>query len=853
MALKEEIPPVWVRDQSSRVWGPLHLATLELMVDHGVVTKPFQYSHDGIKFQLAPDDLLIGNAPMPAALAPPVLGATSNAPTGSSAMKAAVMASRAAGQAARALGGTASSGGLPPRAGAPVGAGSAPAQRASATPLPPQAGAKAGAAPVPRGPGSLPPKAGAAPPGNALPKASPSQPGAPVGNRVPRDTRSQPAVVAPPPKPQAEPQADGGMNLDAMLKDISEFKHRLPSDVLAEARKAAGLPDLSSPAAPPPPPPPSSTARSFQAAPRDGRLEEVSGLRLYYLILAADAGGLLTLGEGNDEVRLWFKQGAPQAVQSASQGLGPFLVEHGAVSRDVLEEALKKSPGDPVSFLFASGKVNPSAAFPLIQQHSLGVLQRALLLERGPFSFDPDQPVPASGFPLGNRWEILVGAARRLDTMSLERWLAGRENHVPRLNGSTAELKLTALELRLVSAMDGTRTLAELVAGSPAEADAQHRVIVLLQELDRLAWQAPADAAPGAVPRSVTGRFKVPAGGGPPEAVPRSVTGRFKVPAGGGPPEAVPRSVTGRFKVPPGGGPPVSAPASAPQAPAPARPAAAAPASAPPTPAAAKPPPPVAPPAPARPQPPRTSPPKPAPPRPATGPPAPVIKAEDPSSFLAALQQKNFFERLGFPKSEIAPPQLKNVYFQFAKIYHPDMLSAEASPVQRKQREDILALLNEAYAVLGDDARRKEYLQQLADEEAGLDAVDIEAILRAEEDFQRAVILIRGHKVREGLAMIEECIKLNEKEGEFYAWRGYAKFLLSTDKKAAFVAAMNDVQKCFKLVQRCPPAHLIEANMAKLIGDDETAKKAFKKVIELDPNNTEANRELRLYQQRAKK
>ena len=41
--------------------------------------------------------------------------------------------------------------------------------------------------------------------------------------------------------------------------------------------------------------------------------------------------------------------------------------------------------------------------------------------------------------------------------------------------------------------------------------------------------------------------------------------------------------------------------------------------------------------------------------------------------------------------------------------------------------------------------------------------------------------------------------------------------------------------------------------MAKMIGDDEKAKAAFKKALELDPNNVEATRELRLYQQRAKK
>ncbi len=198
-------------------------------------------------------------------------------------------------------------------------------------------------------------------------------------------------------------------------------------------------------------------------------------------------------------------------------------------------------------------------------------------------------------------------------------------------------------------------------------------------------------------------------------------------------------------------------------------------------------------------------------------------------------------------------PHLKQAYLQLAKIYHPDMLPPGATPGQRKQCEDILALLNEANGVLSDDARRNAYLEELEAQEAGVGDMDVEAILRAEEDFQRAVILIKGHKLREGLEMIESCITLNEKEGEFYAWRGYARFLLATDKRAAFPAAMVDVQKCLKLTPRCPPAHLLEANMAKLVGDDETAQKAFRKVLELEPANVDAQREIRLFQQRAKK
>ncbi|HUB09901.1 MAG TPA: DUF4388 domain-containing protein, partial [Myxococcales bacterium] len=704
-----------------------------------------------------------------------------------------------------------------------------------------------GAAAKPAGPAAAsatPPPAGAPRAGAPVPKASPSRP-----------TGSRPAVVAP---PAGAGPADGSLNLDGMLKDISGFETKLPSEVLQEARRAAGLPDL------PPPPPAGAKVRAIQAAPPSGRLEELSAMRLYYLVAAAEAGGKLTLEAGPAAVSIWFKQGTPQAVQSEAQGLGAFLVEQRALSAEALAAATQSSPADPMAALFASGQVNPSALFPLIQQHALMVLQRALLLDKGPFAFDPSQAAPPSGFPLGNRWEILLGAARRLDKHTLQRRLAAQDTLAPRLTGSTAELKLTAVETRLVASLDGSRPLAALIATFPAEAETLQRLVVFLGELDRISWQAASGApaagaapAPARVPRASTSKpVVVPAA--PPAATPPAPAAAASPPPASAPPAPAARPAA--TAAAPAGVPRPAAPAGVPRpaAPAGARPAAQAqPAARPPgsapAPAAARPPMAGGASPPPRSGPPKTAPPATRPPVPRTSPPVPALKAEDPAKFLAALRQKNLFERLGFQKSATAPPTLKAVYLMHAKIYHPDMLPPTATAEQRKQCEDILALLNEANAVLGDDARRKAYLEDLEAQEAGVGDLDVEAILRAEEDFQRAVILIKGHKAKEGLDLVQACIKLNEKEGEFYAWRGYAKFLLAPDKAAAFPSAMVDIQKCLKLTPRCPPAHLLEASMAKMIGDDEAAQRAFKKVLELDPSNIEATRELRLYQQRAKK
>ena len=48
---------------------------------------------------------------------------------------------------------------------------------------------------------------------------------------------------------------------------------------------------------------------------------------------------------------------------------------------------------------------------------------------------------------------------------------------------------------------------------------------------------------------------------------------------------------------------------------------------------------------------------------------------------------------------------------------------------------------------------------------------------------------------------------LNGEEAEFYAWRGYARFLLSPDRKHAFEDCAGDCRKAIKMVDRCLPAH----------------------------------------------
>jgi len=213
------------------------------------------------------------------------------------------------------------------------------------------------------------------------------------------------------------------------------------------------------------------------------------------------------------------------------------------------------------------------------------------------------------------------------------------------------------------------------------------------------------------------------------------------------------------------------------------------------------------------------------------------------SALWERLSQADHFEALGLDRKTASPAETKRSFFVLAKELHPDTVSDPAQAALREIKERLFARINEAAQVIGDEKRRKGY-------EAGLDGkaqnVDVARIFAAEENFQRAEILIKARKYQEGLDLLEQAIEMNPEEAEFYALRGYAKFLAAKDRKQSYEECAADCRKAVKMVERCLPAHLYLGHMAKMLGDLKAAKKGYSRVLELDEGHVEAQRELRL-------
>lgn len=215
---------------------------------------------------------------------------------------------------------------------------------------------------------------------------------------------------------------------------------------------------------------------------------------------------------------------------------------------------------------------------------------------------------------------------------------------------------------------------------------------------------------------------------------------------------------------------------------------------------------------------------------------------ESARSFLKTIEGKDLFGVLGLERNATAN-QIREAYFALARTFHPDTAGKGSSELT-ELKQQITARINEAYHVLGDDARRAEYLA------SGGEAVDIGPILEAEQVFQRAMLLIKVRRFQDALAELDRAIGLNPNEAEFYAYRGLAMYFAAPKRLDARRTAMEQVEKALQMNERCAVAHLVAARIATVAGDKKEAIRQYESCLRLDPSNRDAQRELQRLQAR---
>lgn len=527
------------------------------------------------------------------------------------------------------------------------------------------------------------------------------------------------------------------------------------------------------------------------ALPTSGDLSTTSGFQLYFLAATTNETGLLSFRLPDREIQVAFRKGVPERIDSShpSDSLGRFVLTARLVDANQLNQAergIARFDGDLLSALLGLQLLDPNRAFESLARQAADLLAQAVTAQTGSFTFVPQEFPAYRSIAIAERWELLVEVVRRMPLVDLRQRLSSiADLPVQKTLGPqfTSELRLTPQEVRALSRVDGSRSLKQLVETFPQDAEALHRLLFLLKELQALSLRSPAPTLERKTPSPFPAERQ--------ERVAEPAKAKIVPP----PPAPVPRGQSSQ--APP---PPIEVARKKSNAAAPV-------------------------------------------PAPATGTASGhEEKLGELRARVAKLKEQNHFQVLGINESADAAA-VRSAYFELAKVVHPDTLPPNATAEMVNLRAEIFAAVGEAYRKLSDQKSRANYVESL--KSGGAEQVDIAQILRAEDLFRKGCALVSVRRYSEALKCLDEAIQNNPEEGEFYAWRGYAKFLNATHSSDCLRDAQRDLLLAVKKNDRSAPSYYLMGEVARIRGDTPVALKHYKRALELKPDYIEAQRQIR--------
>jgi tetratricopeptide (TPR) repeat protein len=233
--------------------------------------------------------------------------------------------------------------------------------------------------------------------------------------------------------------------------------------------------------------------------PAAGSLDDKGALHLHYLAAATQASGRLVIEVDAAIWALIYRRGVVEHAFSnrEKEDLAEFLVGRGLLGTEQAADARQLAPtfdGDVLGALVELRLLDPAARFQELKEHGAGLVWKTLLSERGTWRWEPGVPPPPFGFPLGNRWGLLADAVRRIEPAAIKARLGVRGAlAVAKIHGRVdlPDLMLNPQEARAAAHIDGVRSLEELCAAFPGDAEALRRVVLLLAETELVSFGAP--------------------------------------------------------------------------------------------------------------------------------------------------------------------------------------------------------------------------------------------------------------------------------------------------------------------------------------------------------------------------
>jgi len=528
--------------------------------------------------------------------------------------------------------------------------------------------------------------------------------------------------------------------------------------------------------------------------------------------------GTLHFQKGDESQRVRVRRGHIVNAHSSvvTERLGDILVKRGLLSPGDLARATdvvvkeKKRLGQVLVDL---GLIDQSGLEDAVALHVHELLAKVFTWDEGTYAFEEEDEAPGDELTLKlSTAELILEAVQAVQDPDVVSYLLGDRDRPLALSEDPLlrfqQLALSPTDGFVLSRVDGSLSAREIEGMIPLPPEEVRKSLLGLVSTGIVEFQDKPEPTSGGTP--------------PPAAT---------APRPSGPPASPPRPAAARAEVPP---PAPEAPRAAPTPTVPSSPS----------------PPPA---------PPTSSPPAPPPGAPPSAP------ADDPAAqrrqevldAYEGLATRNFFEILGIPRASSAA-DVKEAYFRLARRFHPDVHHGASLGDLRDQLERVFIKLGEAYDVLKDTEKRRQYEERLgrfsgrpAGEAAAAAAADAPPPPNPEEEARlRQAALLKAEKLYEqekyfdAIQLARPLVETLPDKLKLRARLVLARCYLKNpnwarDAEQALLDAVRDTPKATE-------PHVLLGILYRDRGMSARAKSMFRRVLELNPDDGEAKQQLAL-------
>ena len=206
----------------------------------------------------------------------------------------------------------------------------------------------------------------------------------------------------------------------------------------------------------------------------------------------------------------------------------------------------------------------------------------------------------------------------------------------------------------------------------------------------------------------------------------------------------------------------------------------------------------------------------------------------------AKVLQADYFVVLGVPRSA-GPEQIEQAYVAAAKVLHPDRGTEELRSLLTKA----FARLDQARTTLLDPAARQRYLQELTRPASAEQLAGAEAAL----EYKKGEALLKKSDHAQAEAHLKRAVGLDPEHADYRTLLAFAR-ATPTASMQRLRELVEDLDKVLKTEDAHERAYFYRAQLKRRLGLEPEALRDFTRAAELNPNNIDAAREVRIHKMR---